>query len=63
MEDFNLPSLGRGSEMAQEIMATMMTIGLSQIIQSSIERWPYTRTGVPIRAADMKSEIGGVLRM
>lgn len=32
-------------------------------IQSSIEQWSYTRTGVPIRTVAMKSEIGEALRV
>lgn len=34
LRHFNLPSLGLRSEVAQEFMVTMMTIGLSQIIQN-----------------------------
>lgn len=35
--DFNLPSLGMGSEVVQEFMVTMIAIGLFQAIQSPIQ--------------------------
>lgn len=48
--DFNLPSLAVESEVAQEIMVTMTTMGLFQIFQHlTWKQWSHNGSGVPVR--------------